>query len=189
MLWACLLRVLFSDCQNVIKVQYRKTRKSQCVLWRDCCYISDSQVGWRYPGLEELLIFLCAGTIVVSSLYLTRWLAKGVSWFAGWCLCKLLCLAGPKSWRARWWKAPQGSCMRMKDPPCLPLLFRHLGCLKVGGLYRYRWSFDLALKRSQGGVGNLCEEGRLGWTLSSSERQGWWVCLWTHHRYTWRDHI
>lgn len=68
--------MLFSECQNVIKVQYRKTQKSQCVLWRDCCYISDSQVGWRYPGLEELLIFLCVGSIVVSSLYLTRCLQR-----------------------------------------------------------------------------------------------------------------
>lgn len=51
--------LLFSDCQNVIKVQYRnllKTQKSQFVLLRDCCYISDSQ-GWGYGGLEELLYF------------------------------------------------------------------------------------------------------------------------------------
>lgn len=70
--------LLFSDCQNVIKVQYRnllKKQKSQFVLLRDCCYISDSQ-GVGVWWFRRTAVFLCAGTIVVSSLYLTRCLQR-----------------------------------------------------------------------------------------------------------------
>lgn len=46
------VRELFSDCQNVIEVHcgnLLKTQKSQRVLLRDCCYVSDSPMGWGIP--------------------------------------------------------------------------------------------------------------------------------------------